>query len=195
MNAPRWWPKSSDSASSREMVAALMATNGLRRARALVVERARDEVLSGAGLPADQDRQPQRGDPANRGGELEHRRGPPDDAGKRDPIAERGLAGGIDADDGAPELEPGADADGGLIDARAREGDPVARAEIGHLEPSAAVGDAAVASAHGAVGEDDGEADAAADVDRVAGAERNRDRRAPARRLEMQEHRAERGSI
>ena len=56
VKAPRSWPNSSLSSSVSGSAPQLTATNGLRGARAAVVDRARDELLARAGLALDQHR-------------------------------------------------------------------------------------------------------------------------------------------
>ena len=56
VKAPRSWPNSSDSSRSFGIAAVLMATNGLAGARAVLVQRARDQLLAGARLAGDQHR-------------------------------------------------------------------------------------------------------------------------------------------
>ena len=65
VNAPRSWPNSSLSSSVSGIAAQLIATNGARRARAAVVERARDELLADAALARDEHRR-RRGRDADR---------------------------------------------------------------------------------------------------------------------------------
>ena len=56
VNAPRSWPNSSHSSRSFGIAAVLIAMNGLRRARAVLVQRARDQLLAGARFAGDQHR-------------------------------------------------------------------------------------------------------------------------------------------
>ena len=71
VNAPRTWPNSSDSSSVSGIAAQLTATNGIVALRAAVVDRARDQLLAGAGLAGDQHRA------AGRGDQLDAARSPP----------------------------------------------------------------------------------------------------------------------
>ena len=57
VKAPFSWPNSSLSIRSRGIAAMLMATNGPVLALAVVVQRARDQLLAGAGLAGDHHRQ------------------------------------------------------------------------------------------------------------------------------------------
>ena len=56
VNAPRVWPKSSDSSSGVGSAAQLTGTNGSAAATELAVNRAGDQLLAGAALAADQHR-------------------------------------------------------------------------------------------------------------------------------------------
>ena len=73
MNAPRSWPKSSDSSRSFGIAAVLIATNGSGGARAVPVQRARDELLAGAGFAGDEHRRVRLRQAADRAEHLLHR--------------------------------------------------------------------------------------------------------------------------
>ena len=69
VNAPRTWPKSSDSSSVSVSAAQLMRHERAAGARALIVDHPDDELLAGAALAVDQDR---RIDRRHARRELEH---------------------------------------------------------------------------------------------------------------------------
>ena len=80
VNAPRTWPNSSLSSSGSGTALQLIATNGAGLARAVIVERARDELLAGAALADDHDRQRGRGGAIDDVEHAHHRRRAADDA-------------------------------------------------------------------------------------------------------------------
>ena len=82
VKAPFSCPKSSLSTSSRLIAAQFIATNGLRAARAAVVERLRDQLLAGAALAADEHREVGVGDPVDGLEHPAHRRAGADDAAR-----------------------------------------------------------------------------------------------------------------
>ena len=83
VNAPFSWPNSSDSSSSAAIAEVFSATNGAVGARRVVVQRARDELLAGAGLARDQHGHARARQPPDRLEHLLHRRRLTDDARRR----------------------------------------------------------------------------------------------------------------
>ena len=74
VNAPRAWPNSSPSSRARRSAPQSTTTNGPRGARRRVVDRARHQLLAGAGLALDQHRRVGRRDARHPGEQLAHRR-------------------------------------------------------------------------------------------------------------------------
>ena len=74
VNAPFSWPNSSDSSSSAGIAEVFSATNGFVCARAVLVQRARDQLLAGAGLAGDQHRHARARQAADGAEHLLHRR-------------------------------------------------------------------------------------------------------------------------
>ena len=74
VKAPRSWPNSSLSSRSFGIAAVLMATNGPLRARAVLVQRVRDQFLAGAALAGDQHRDVALAQPADGAEHVLHRR-------------------------------------------------------------------------------------------------------------------------
>ena len=73
VNAPRSWPKSSDSSRSFGMAAVLIAMNGPGARGAVPVQRTRDELLAGAGLAGDEHGGARLRQPSDRAKDLLHR--------------------------------------------------------------------------------------------------------------------------
>ena len=67
VNAPRTWPNSSDSSSVSGIAAQFTLMSGMLALRAAVVDRARDQLLAGAGLAGDEHRALGLARPARRG--------------------------------------------------------------------------------------------------------------------------------
>ena len=79
VNAPRTWPNSVDSSSVSGMAAQFSPTNGRSRRGPLRVDRARDQLLAGAALALDDDRQRRVGDAIEQPEQIQHARRPTDD--------------------------------------------------------------------------------------------------------------------
>ena len=79
VKAPRSWPKSSLSTSSRLSAAQFILTSGFGAPRAAIVERVGDQLLAGAALAADQDGDVGVGDLVDGLEDAPHRRALADD--------------------------------------------------------------------------------------------------------------------
>ena len=79
VKAPRSWPNSSASSSVSGNAAQLTAMNGFARARAALVQRARDQLLAGAALAGDQHGRVALRDGVDAVEQPQHRRAAPDD--------------------------------------------------------------------------------------------------------------------
>jgi hypothetical protein len=114
---------------------------------AAAVEGLGDELLAAAGLAADQHGGAERGEAADLPREAQHRRGSADHAVQRRLAGEvlgLGRAGG-DLDQGATEHEAALPVEGGLRDPGPGDVDPVAGADVAHLELAPLDADLAVA--------------------------------------------------
>ena len=80
VNAPRTWPKSSDSSSVSGIAAQLTLMSGMLRWRAARVDGARDQLLAGAGLAGDEHRALRFGDQLRPRDHVEDRAAAADDA-------------------------------------------------------------------------------------------------------------------
>ena len=80
VNAPRTWPKSSDSSSVSGIAAQFTLMSGMSRCGAAVVDRARDQLLAGAGLAGDEHRALGLGDELGAADHVLHRPAAADDA-------------------------------------------------------------------------------------------------------------------
>ena len=94
VNAPRSWPKSSDSTRFGGTAVQSKTTNGPLRARAPVVERLGEDLLAGAGLALDDDRDVARGEALAERIEAAHLDARADDAPERRGARERDLLRG-----------------------------------------------------------------------------------------------------